>query len=185
MHPTPHRPRCCWDGSRTGTFTRRPLRQGPEPGTALTRSGQTGRCRDCGNTFDWYHRAGHRPVRLHPRELPAAFVPASHRWHIAPGLAGFSSRGPAWCRVLHAALCPGRAPDPAMASLDVLRRYLASHTRDLIDTGRFTPRISRSACQPCPPHGGMCYRAVRPVDDIRGLAGANCTRKDRPRPGHP
>jgi hypothetical protein len=181
MHPTPHHPHRRWDGSRTGTTTRRPLRLAPEPGSVLLRSGQIDRCRDCGNAFEWYHRPHHRPVRLHPKELPAADVPPSHRWHVHSGLAYPAGDGTAWCRLPHAALCPNRTPDPAMAHLAPLRRRLAAHTRHLIDTGRFTPHQPghRNTCQPARPVVqilGIHYLAARPIADIRCLARTTRTR---------
>jgi hypothetical protein len=182
MHTPPRHLHRRWDGTRTGPHTRRPLRLAPEPGSPLLRSGQGDRCQECGNTFEWYHRPDHRPVRLHPTELPAAFVPAPRRWHVHCGLAYPAGDGTAWCRLPHAALCPKRTPDPAMAHLAPLRQRMAAHTRHLIDTGRFTPHPGPADPDPCRPARpvaqilGIRYLAARPLHDIRCLARAQRTR---------
>lgn len=181
--PTPSHSRRSWDGSRTGTRTHRLLRLAPEPGTPLLRAGQTSRCGDCGNLIEWYHRPDHRPVPLHPKELPAAFVPKASRWHVSSGIAYATGDGTAWCRLPHAVLCPARPPEPAAELLVALRRFMAVRTRHLIDVGGFTPQHHRAA-RPRPNRParavvqilGIRYLAARPVEDIQCLARSGGTR---------
>jgi hypothetical protein len=178
----PHNPRRRWDGSRTATRPRRPLSLTPGAGTRLLRCGQTGCCRDCGNPVEWYYRPDHRPVPLHPRELPASAVPEDSRWHVSSGIAYPAGDGSAWCRLPHAALCPACTPTTVLPQLAALRRRMAAHTRHLIDSGTFTPRPAasgdRSPCRPARPVVqilGIRYLAARPVEDIRCLARASTT----------
>ncbi|MGW0828695.1 DUF6083 domain-containing protein [Streptomyces sp. NPDC002845] len=71
-----------WDGSPT-TRARRPLRVASTSPSRLLRTGQSGRCRQCGNRIDWYQRNDQRPIALHPKEVTTAQVPASCRWHLS------------------------------------------------------------------------------------------------------
>lgn len=182
MHTTPHHRRH-WDGSRTSTRLHRPLRLAPDGGTRLLRSGQIGRCGDCGNPVEWYYRPDHRPVPLHPRELPASAVPELSRWHISSGIAYAAGDGSAWCRLPHAALCPARTPTTALPQLGGLRRGMAAHTRHLIDSQAFRPHAAaggdHGACRPARPVVqilGIRYLATRPLGDIRCLARVSTTR---------
>jgi hypothetical protein len=177
MHNTPDRyPRRHWDGSRTSPCARRGLRIAADTSTSLLRSGQVGRCRDCGHSVEWYYRADHRPVPLHPRDVPATAVPEKSRWHVSSGTAYPAGDGSTWCRLPHAALCPARDPNPPMPHLSGLRRRMAAHTRRLIDTGALAPELSTAVeteCRPARPVVqilGIRYLAARPVDDIRCLA---------------
>jgi hypothetical protein len=183
MHNTPHNPYRRWDGSRTATRPRRPLSLTPGAGSRLLRCGQIGCCRDCGNAVEWYYRPDHRPVPLHPRELPAPAVPEESRWHVSSGIAYPAGDGSAWCRLPHAALCPARDPRPPMPQLSGLRRRMAAHTRRMIDTGAFTPTPApageHTRCRPARPVVqilGIRYLAARPVEDIHCLARASTTR---------
>lgn len=195
MHSTPRHPRR-WDGSRTGTTARRPLRLGSQSGSRLLCSGQIGSCRDCGNPVQWYYRSDHRPIPLHPRELPAAAVPETSRWHVASGIAYPCGDATAWCRLPHAALCPTRSPHPSLPHLAGLRRTMATRTRRLIDTGAFTPRTATGPhhrpahpVRPVVQILGIRYLAARPVEEIRCLARAHRTRarcaRSLPDPAHP
>ncbi|MBY8881577.1 DUF6083 domain-containing protein [Actinacidiphila acidipaludis] len=183
MHSTPHHPRHRWDGSRTNARPHRSLRLAPEPGTPLLRAGQTGRCRDCGNLIEWYHRPDHRPVPLHPKELPADFVPETNRWSVSAGIAYPAGDGTAWCRVPHAALCPAHPSEPVTEQLAALRRTMATYTRRLIDTGRFTPQRPAPArhhpnrpARPVVQILGIRYLAAHQVEDIHCLARSTSTR---------
>ncbi|PSM39996.1 hypothetical protein C6Y14_28985 [Streptomyces dioscori] len=145
------------------------------------RCGQPDRCRDCGNWIEWYHRGNERPVRLHPRELPAATVPESCRWHVSSGVAYPADDGSAWCRLPHAVVCPARDVDSATVSrLAALRRSLAVNMRRLVDNGVFEPvaaPIGRTApltvCRPARPIVQLLcvrYLAARPIDEIQCVA---------------
>lgn len=185
MTPAPDHPHRRWDGSRTTAHRSRSLHLTPKNGTRLLRCGQPGRCRDCGNTIEWYYRPDYRPVPLHPRELPANTVPEPSRWHVAAGVAYPTADGSAWCRLPHAALCPARAPSTDLPELSGLRRALAARTRRLIDTGTFTPTTATAtgsapdACRPARPVVqilGIRYLAARPVEEISCLARAAASR---------
>jgi hypothetical protein len=183
MTAAPDHPYRRWDGSHTTAYRSRGLRLNPHNGTRLLRCGQPGRCRDCGNTVEWYYRTDHRPVPLHPRELPAQAVPEPSRWHVAAGVAYPSADGSAWCRLPHAALCPARTPITDLPELSGLRRDLAARTRRLLDTGIFTPITATTpappACRPARPVVqilGIRYLAARPVEEISCLARAITTR---------
>lgn len=183
MTAAPDHPHRRWDGSRTTARRSRTLHSTPRNATRLLRCGQPGRCRDCGNTVEWYYRPDHRPVPLHPRELPAGTVPETSRWHVAAGVAYPTADGSAWCRLPHAALCPARTPAADMPEVSGLRRVLAARTRRLIDTGTFTPAPvtapGRATCRPaCPVVQilGIRYLAARPVEEIVCLARATATR---------
>lgn len=186
--PDRHPPRH-WDGSHTPAYARRALRVVPDAGTRLLRSGQIGRCRDCGHLLEWYYRADRRPVPLHPREVPTAAVPSRNRWHVSCGIAYPAGDGSRWCRLPHAALCPARDPDPPMPHLTGLRRSMAAHTCYLIDTGAFTPQPPPTPepadCRPQRPIVqilGIRYLAARPLDAIHCLAR---TARTRTRCTHP
>ncbi|WP_232484970.1 DUF6083 domain-containing protein [Streptomyces fildesensis] len=168
-----HPPSRC-DGSRN-------VHPVPRNGTRLLRYGQPGRCRDCGNAVEWYYRPGHRPVPLHPSELPAEAVPELSRWHVAAGVAYPTSDGSAWCRLPHAALCPARAPIMDLPDLSGLRRALTTRTRRLIGVGTITPTSAPGpvACRPARPVVqilGIRYVAARPVEEIACLAPAATTK---------
>ncbi|MFD3840257.1 DUF6083 domain-containing protein [Streptomyces sp. NPDC058642] len=176
-----------WDGSPLVRRVHRTLQVAPDGASRLLRYGQGDRCRECGNRIEWYHRATGTPrqsVRLHPRELPAARVPAGWHWHVSSGVAYPAGDGSRWCRVPHAALCPARDALPVAPELAELRRLLAVNTRRLIDTGAFTPPPA-SADGPAPTAAGpqLCrparpivqllyvrYLATRPVDEIQCVA---------------
>lgn len=196
MHATPHHSRTRWDGSRTGTRSRRPLCLAPDAASRLLRAGQTSRCRECGNLVEWYYRPDHRPVPLHPEELRVTAVPEARRWHVSSGIAYAAGDASPWCRLPHSALCPARPHDPALAHLTVLRRRLAAHSRRLIDSGAFTPQPAAhrvpSSCRPARPVVqilGIRYLAARPLEDIRCLARRDTTRtrctRSLPDPSHP
>ncbi|MFL5999743.1 MAG: DUF6083 domain-containing protein [Streptomyces sp.] len=179
MRPSPtHRH---WDSSPVRASQRRSLRVDPDSPTRLLRCAQRDRCRECGNPLEWYHRVRDRPVRLHPRELPVAEVPADYRWHVSSGLAHPAGDGSAWCRLAHSAVCPARDVGVVVPELTRLRRRLAVNTRRLIDAGIFTPSAptDRSAHQPedsCRPARPVVqllyvrYLAARPVDEIQCVA---------------
>ncbi|MET8978999.1 DUF6083 domain-containing protein [Streptomyces sp. NPDC004539] len=129
-----------WDGSPRHLHPRRPLQVAANSPSRLLRHGQSGRCRQCGNRIDLYHRADQRPIALHPAELAAAQVPEPCRWHLSSGIAHPHGDGSAWCRIPHAVLCPRRTPLCRTSPyLDALRRQLALRTRRLTDTGAFAP----------------------------------------------
>ncbi|WP_345566344.1 DUF6083 domain-containing protein [Streptomyces plumbiresistens] len=121
-----------WDGSPAVAYPRRSLRIEHDSPSRLLRCAQRDRCRECGNPVEWYHRSFARPVRLHPREVPAAEVPTAYRWHVSSGVAHPAGDGRAWCRLAHAPVCPARDAAPEASALDGLRRDLALHTRRLI-----------------------------------------------------
>jgi hypothetical protein len=181
MHSTFRHPRH-WDGSRTGTV-RPALRLARWPGSRLPVGGQIDICRACGNLLQWFHRADQRPVPLHPREVPAAGIPAAGRWHVHSGIAYPAGDGTAWCRVAHTAVCPSGLPEPAIEQLTALRCVLAARTRRLIDAGALAacpgPQAEPHSCAPVRPVVqilGIRYLAARPLADIRCLARASRTR---------
>ncbi|MGW0902887.1 DUF6083 domain-containing protein [Streptomyces sp. NPDC002853] len=158
-HPPPTARR--WDGSPLGPRRHRSLRVSTTSPSRLLRTGQTSRCRACGNRIEWYQRDNHRPISLHPAEFPAATVPASCRWHLSCGIAHRHADGSAWCRLPHAVLCPRRTPTSRLTPrIAEARRQLAVHTRTLIDTGRFTPPPTPP---PTPPKAFAACSATRPV----------------------
>ncbi|MFD7461109.1 MULTISPECIES: DUF6083 domain-containing protein [unclassified Streptomyces] len=170
-----------WDGSlAVAPRARRCLQVSPDGGSRLLRCGQSGRCRDCGNRIEWYHRSDQRPVPLHPRELPAAPVPAGCRWHVSCGIAHPAGDDSRWCRLAHAVLCPARDSPCPSPVLEQLRRELAVNSRRLIDTGAFTPPPAEPAaalqqvrCRPARPIVQLLYvryLAARPVDEIQCVA---------------
>ncbi|MEV8398041.1 DUF6083 domain-containing protein [Streptomyces niveus] len=182
MHSTNVSTRRRWDGTQPLTHRHRGLKVAPISTSRLLRTGQSGRCTACGNRVEWYDRTGHRPVGLHPNELPASTVPSACRWHVSSGTAYPAGDGTAWCRIPHPLLCPGRdAPDPLTPHLAELRRRLAVRTRRMIDTGAFTPTTahptpaeSRAAgCRPARPVVQLLYGrylADRPVEEIQCVA---------------
>ncbi|MEV7243111.1 DUF6083 domain-containing protein [Streptomyces sp. NPDC093248] len=171
-----------WDGSPVFAHRmRRCLQVTPDGVSRLLRCGQGGRCRDCGNRIEWYHRSDRRPVRLHPHELPAARVPDACRWHVSSGVAHPAGDGSNWCRLPHAVICPASATPPAFPELAGLRRSLAVNTRRLIDTGVFTPppaspdspESQQAVCRPARPIVQLLYiryLASCPVDEIQCVA---------------
>ncbi|WP_256122574.1 DUF6083 domain-containing protein [Streptomyces sp. LUP47B] len=125
---------------------RRSLQVTPGSAGRLLRCGQSGRCRDCGNPIEWYHRSDPHPVPLHPHELPAAQVPEASRWHVSSSVAHPAGDGSSWCRLPHAVLCPARDTPPPPPELAGLRRALAVRSRRLIDAGTSPlPRPHRPA----------------------------------------
>ncbi|KAB1987457.1 DUF6083 domain-containing protein [Streptomyces triticiradicis] len=182
MHPTTASAGCHWDGSPRTAYPRRPLRVAATSPSRLLRTGQSGRCRQCGHRIDWYQRADQRPIALHPTELDTSQTPASYRWHLSGGIAHPHSDGSAWCRIPHDVLCPEHAlTTPPGPYLESLRRQLAVRTRRLIDTGQFTP-ASSAVCEaasrsrrdrPVRPVVQMLlgrYLADAPLDAIRCVA---------------
>ncbi|WUU58650.1 DUF6083 domain-containing protein [Streptomyces sp. NBC_01685] len=168
-----------WDGTPVGPTRPRSLRVTSDSPTRLIRSAQPGHCGHCGNRIDRYLRVDNSPVSLHPQELPAAAVPAIHRWHISSGTAHPAHDGTPWCRIPHTTLCPARpasaAPTPQVTAL---RRHLALHTRRLINNGTFTPPLA--AASPTPPPADPCgptrpvvhllcsrYLAAHPIDTVQ------------------
>ncbi|MFD5475746.1 DUF6083 domain-containing protein [Streptomyces sp. NPDC127105] len=99
MCPSPHPSARRWDGSYVGVPQRRYLRVAPDGASRLLRCAQNGRCRECGNPIEWYLRSNERLVRLHPQELPVAYVPEACRWHVSSGVAHPSGDGSNWCRL--------------------------------------------------------------------------------------
>lgn len=181
-----------WDGSPASSRRRRSLRVEPDSPPRLLRCAQHGRCRECGNLVEWYHRVCDRPIPLHPRELPSIEVPVAYRWHVSSGLAHPAGDGSAWCRLTHAVVCPARdAPSATTSGLTGLRRALAVNTRRRADAGAFVPpaaldRRSRSqgTCRPARPIVQILYiryLAARPLDEIQCVAQtrhrARCTVK--------
>ncbi|GAA3185379.1 hypothetical protein GCM10010451_38250 [Streptomyces virens] len=178
MRSTPPSSARRWDGSPVTVPPRRSLRVACDGTSRLLRCGQVGRCRDCGNRIEWYHRSTEQSVRLHPHELPSARVPAACRWHVSSGIAHPAEDGSGWCRVPHAAVCPAREASRVPPQLVGLRRALAVNTRRLIDAGAFTPPArpadgpveGRAACRPARPIVQMLYvryLAAHPVDEIQ------------------
>lgn len=170
-----------WDGSSVTVPARRSLRVSPDGASRLLRCGQSDRCRDCGNRIEWYHRSNQRPVPLHPRELPAAHVPAACRWHVSCGVAHPCGDGSSWCRLPHAVVCPCRGIPAVASALVGLRRALAVNTRRMIDAGVFTPPAAPpdspaprpAACRPARPVVQLLYvryLAAHPVDEIQCVA---------------
>ncbi|MFB7501198.1 DUF6083 domain-containing protein [Streptomyces sp. NPDC056161] len=160
---------------------RRSLQIAPGSASRLLRCGQSGRCHDCGNPIEWYHRSDQHPVRLHPHELPAAQVPEACRWHVSSGVAHPAGDGSSWCRLPHAVLCPARDAPPPPPGLAGLRRSLAVLSRRLIDAGIFTPPPASPPsqtpeaviCRPARPIVQLLYvryLASRPVDEIQCVA---------------
>ncbi|MER6601568.1 DUF6083 domain-containing protein [Streptomyces parvus] len=161
--PTPRR----WDGTSVRFPRSRFLRVDADSPTRLVRSAQPGRCPDCGNRVDWHPRADGdgRRVGLHPRELPAAAVPALSRWHVSSGIAHPAHDGTPWCRIPHTALCSARsAPAALTPQLTELRRHLALHTRRLINNGTLTA----PAAPPSPERTEPC-RPARPIAHLLGV----------------
>ncbi|WP_405541047.1 DUF6083 domain-containing protein [Streptomyces phaeochromogenes] len=160
MHPNTLSTGCPRDGSPRTARPRRPLRVAAASPSRLLRTGQSGRCRRCGNRIDFYPRADQRPIALHPAELATAHVPAACRWHLSCGIAHPHGDGRAWCRIPHTMLCPDGTPTaPAGPHLEAMRRQLAVRTRRLIDTGAFTPAPATA----CEPPAGTTGRSARPV----------------------
>ncbi|MEV8346457.1 DUF6083 domain-containing protein [Streptomyces niveus] len=182
MHSTSASTRRRWDRTRHPAYRHRGLKVAPTSTSLLLRTGQSGRCTMCGNLIEWYDRTGHRPVALHPNELPTSVIPPACRWHVSSGTAYPAGDGTAWCRIPHTLLCPGHdGPDPLTPHLAELRRRLALQTRRLIDAGVFTsttaeptPAESRAAgCRPARPVVQLLYGrylAIRPVEDIQCVA---------------
>ncbi|MFE5374733.1 DUF6083 domain-containing protein [Streptomyces mirabilis] len=172
---------CHWDGSPRTTHPRRPLRVAATSPSRLLRTGQSGRCRLCGNRIDWHQRSNRQPLALHPSELPTTAVPASCRWHLSCGIAHPHGDGSAWCRIPHTLLCPHRTTaTPNSPHIEAARRDLAVRSRRLIDTGAFTPAPPPSAREPSADRGSPTrpvvqlllsrYLADRPVEDIQCVA---------------
>ncbi|MGW6890328.1 DUF6083 domain-containing protein [Streptomyces chartreusis] len=180
MRPTPPHTARHWDGSPAGTrHVRRSLQLSPDSASRLLRCGQSGRCCDCGNRIEWYHRTTEPPVRLHPQELPAARVPAACRWHVSSGVAYPAGDGSRWCRLPHAVVCPAQET-PVPLALVQLRRSLAVNSRRLIDAGAFAPppalalqdapKPQPAVCRPARPIVQLLYvryLAARAVDEIQ------------------
>lgn len=170
-----------WDGTPAHSPRLRALRVAPDSPTRLVRSAQPGRCHDCGNRIDWFPRADtagdDHAVSLHPQELLAAAVPATSRWHVSSGTAHPAHDGTHWCRIPHTALCPARpAPTVTTPQITTLRRYLALHTRRLINNGTFTTPAATpapaptDACRPSRPVVHLLcirYLAMHPVDAVQ------------------
>jgi hypothetical protein len=178
-----------WDGSPALAHrTHRLLQVCPDGVSRLLRCGQSGRCRDCGNRIEWYHRSTERAVRLHPQELPATREPAACRWHVSSGVAHPAEDGSSWCRLPHAVVCPARDTPATPPELAGLRRSLAVNTRRLIDAGVFTPPPASpdspasqpAVCRPARPIVQLLYLrylASRPVEEIQCVA--QTRRRDR------
>ncbi|MEU0107608.1 DUF6083 domain-containing protein [Streptomyces sp. NPDC006251] len=181
MSPSPRSTSRRWDSSCANASQRRPLRVDPDGISRLLRCGQSGSCRECGNSIEWYVRDHERQVRLHPQELPADQVPEDCRWHVSSGVAYPAGDGSRWCRVPHAVLCPARPVPPSAPQLSGLRRSLALRTRWLLDAGAFVPSAVPSdgpltgsvACRPARPIVQLLYvryLAACPVDEIQCVA---------------
>lgn len=179
MHPSTTRRHC--DSNPVQTRRCRSLRVDPDSPTRLLRCAQRDRCRECGNPVEWYQRVRDRPVRLHPRELPVAEVPADYWWHVSSGLAHPAGDGSAWCRLAHAVVCPARDATSVMTpALIGLRRALAVNTRRLTDAGAFVPAAvsdspaeQQAVCRPARPIVQILYvryLAARSVDEIQCVA---------------
>ncbi|MFG2957615.1 DUF6083 domain-containing protein [Streptomyces sp. NPDC048291] len=184
MHPHPLPRRHHWDGSPRHVPRRRGVQIAPASPSRLLRAGQSGRCRHCGNRVDWYPRHDDRPIALHPADVAVVGTPAFCRWHIGGGIAHSHDDGSAWCRILHAVLCP-RQPlrsHIGHTRLTGLRRDLAVHSRRLIDAGAFTPQPCPQAPAAAPTDGDgqparpvvrillVPYLGQSPLEDIRCVA---------------
>ncbi|MFG3172344.1 DUF6083 domain-containing protein [Streptomyces sp. NPDC048200] len=170
-----------WDGTPVTVRARCSLRAAPHGVTRLLRCGQTDRCRDCGNRFEWYPGTNQRPVRLHPHELPITEVPASCRWHVSSGVAHPAGDGSGWCRLEHTSLCPAHCASSSVPELAELRRRLAINTRRMLDAGAFAlpsvPKVNQAmpwgVCRPTRPVVELLYvryLAASPVDEIQCVA---------------
>ncbi|WP_329445034.1 DUF6083 domain-containing protein [Streptomyces canus] len=184
MRPSPVPRR--WDNRPVRSHPRRSLCVDPDSPSRLLRCAQRDRCRECGNAVEWYQRVRDRPVLLHPQELPAAALPADHRWHVSSGLAYHSGDGSAWCRLTHASICPARDIDGAsVPELTRLRRMLAVHTRRLVDAGSFTPAVpadpaarqQEGPCRPARPVVQILY-CVHPRHALRDRPGRDRSRAE-------
>lgn len=107
----------------------RPLQIATNSPSRRLRTGQTGRCRNCGNCIDWYHRTDRRPLALHPAEIATTEVPEDCRRHPSGGMAHPHDDGSGWSRIPHAVLCPRLDVDPCATGLLLvaLRRRLTVH----------------------------------------------------------
>lgn len=173
---------CPWDGGPRPVPVRRPLRVAATSPSRLLRTGQSGRCRACGNRIDFYQRADRRSIALHPAELAVAHVPASCRWHLSCGIAHPHGDGSVWCRIPHAVLCPSRTPTARLTThVEEMRRQLGVRSRRLIDSGAFAPSTPPAPeREPATPSDWPArpvvqlllgrYLADRPVEDIRCVA---------------
>ncbi|MER5991538.1 DUF6083 domain-containing protein [Streptomyces viridosporus] len=184
MHCTSPPPARRWDGSLIAHRVHRSLRVAPDGVSRLLRCGQNDRCRECGNRIEWYHQNRQWTVPLHPRELPAARVPATCRWHVSSGVAYPGGDGSNWCRLPHAVICPAWEAPEASPALIELRRALAVNTRRLIDAGAFTPppaapdgpapqEGASAVCRPARPIVQLLYvryLAAQPVGEIQCVA---------------
>ncbi|WRZ17835.1 DUF6083 domain-containing protein [Streptomyces sp. NBC_00243] len=186
MHPSSTRRHC--DSSHAQARQRGSLCVDPDSPTRLLRCAQRDRCRECGNSVEWYHRVRDRLIRLHPWELPVAEVPTDYRWHVSSGLAHPAGDGSAWCHVAHAVVCPARDATSVIApALTGLRRALAVNTRRLTDAGAFIPVAvsdrpaeQQDACRPARPVVQILYvryLTARSVDEIQCVA--QTRRRDR------
>ncbi|MFF6778989.1 DUF6083 domain-containing protein [Streptomyces sp. NPDC012637] len=147
----------------------------------LLRIAQHSRCRDCGNRISWHATHGHQPVSLHPVEIPAALVPAGHRWHLASGIAHPAGDGSPWCYLAHLPLCPVRTTLGALPpALGDIRRRLALNTRRLTEAGILTPGHNtgtephpEESCTPARPVVQLLYGryiAATAIEDIQCVA---------------
>ncbi|WP_413755050.1 DUF6083 domain-containing protein [Streptomyces sp. MMBL 11-3] len=160
MHPHPLSTGCSRDDSTPAVHRRRPLRVAAASPSRLLRTGQSGRCRGCGNRIEFYPRANQRPIALHPAELATVHVPAACQWHVSCGIAHPHGDGRPWCRLPHSVLCPERTPTTETGPhLTALRRQLALTTRRLTDAGAFSP----IPAIPCAPAAGTPSHPSRPV----------------------
>ncbi|MFE0577168.1 DUF6083 domain-containing protein [Streptomyces sp. NPDC058874] len=151
-----------WDGSRVTKPPRRRLCVDTSSPSRLLRRGQSSECQECGNLVDWHPRANHRPIGLHPHELPIRPVPIACRWYLSGGVAYRGADAP-WCRVPHATVCPRRTPDIGLTpALTELRRRLGVLTRRRIDAGLFTPQPPVT----CPTSKQSAERLVLPIVEI-------------------
>ncbi|MGW1886934.1 DUF6083 domain-containing protein [Streptomyces sp. NPDC001970] len=176
-----------WDGTPIRPHRLRSLRLSVTSPSRLLCTARTSCCRDCGNRITWHHRTDHRPIGMHPRELPAAAVPLACRWHVDSGIAHPAGDGTPWCRIPHRVLCPAHpTTTPLTPQLEELRRHLAVHTRRLTDNGSFTPRPAATrpcdpaACRPARPVVQLLYGrylAASPLDDIQCVAQTRTRRR--------
>ncbi|MFG3480110.1 DUF6083 domain-containing protein [Streptomyces sp. NPDC047980] len=176
-----------WDGAPIRTHRLRSLRLSESSPSRLLCTAQASRCRDCGNRITWHDRTDHRPIAMHPQELPAAAVPLVCRWHIDSGIAHPAGDGSPWCRIPHTVLCPARSASTLLTpQLTALRRRLALHTRRLTDTGTFTPPLAPTEprnpteCRPARPVVQLLYGrylAATPLDDIQCVAQTRTRRR--------